>query len=88
MKRVYGNTNTHLHLSRKAEEFYRGADMFIVYEYESEDADGNRVYTYTISAWGDPESQLMTEEQINSILEFYADIMEDDEFEEWEELEV
>lgn len=82
--RRYGSIKTHLSLSAKAKEFYIGAFPIDIYEYEidPDDDDGDVAYRYTIQAWGNPETRLMTEAEVNAWLEAEQDALDDEEDEE------
>lgn len=70
-KRRFGDTNTNLVLSDKAQQFYNGADPIDIYEYD----DGD-VCHYTLKLWGDRESSQMTAEEINAELEAIAESLD------------
>lgn len=82
MRREYGMTKTHLSLTSKAEKYYSGATPFDIFEYEVDgplDEDGypeGVEYRYTYKAFGDPESRMMTEDELNAELEAMQDELE------------
>ena len=71
MKRIYGNEETHLTLTEKAEQIYSNTDPLRIIEEEYEDEDGEKKYRYFIAAYfGD---KAMTENELNAFLEDIAD---------------
>ena len=71
MKRIYGNTKTHLTLTEKAYQFYSNTDLLRIIEEEYEDDDGQKKYRYFIAAYFRDKG--MTAEQINEFFEALAD---------------
>lgn len=65
MKQKYGATKTHLTLTPKAQRYYNGADSIEIYEHPG--------MMYTIKAYPDPETAMMTEEDVNAMLEAWQD---------------
>ena len=71
MKRIYGNEETHLTLTEKAEQIYSNTDPLRIVEEEYEDEAGDKKYRYFIAAFfGDKP---MTENELNAFLEEIAD---------------
>ena len=72
-KRVYGNENTMIRLTDKAQKFYDGSSPFRIFEYED---DAGRL-TYSFAGFCDPETDRMTAEELTRNLEAMADDMDD-----------
>ena len=70
--RVYGSENTHLTLTRKADEFYSMTDPYHIYECEAEGENGETVYLYATRGFTDSRDW-MTEAELNEMLEAEAD---------------
>lgn len=67
MKRVYGNTNTHLTLSDKAQKYYDLTDPIEITEHETEEG-----FLYSVLDGGNVRTDL-TEDELNDYLEFEFD---------------
>ena len=74
-KRVYGNENTMIRLTDKAQKFYDGSSPFHIFEYE----DDAGHLTYSFAGFGDPETDRMTAEELIRNLEAMADAMDEEE---------
>ena len=71
MKRIYGNEKTNLELTEKAYQIYSNTDPLRIVEEEYEDENGDKKYRYFIAAYfGD---KAMTENELNTFLEYMAD---------------
>ena len=67
MKRHYGSQQTHLSLEGAALYAYSSSDPLEIYELD----DGSGIYSYTVKAFGDPETKPMTEEELVETLLSY-----------------
>lgn len=71
--RKYGDENTHLTLTEKADKFYSETDPYHIYECETVDEAGDTVYLYTTRGFTDTPGVWMTERELNEMLETEAD---------------
>lgn len=72
MKRHYGYQRTRLTLKGAALRAYSSSDPLDIYEIEDDDGE----CTYTIKAFGDPETKPMTEAELVEMLEDLAEFGE------------
>ena len=75
----YSTGRTNLRLTEKAQSIYDVTDPLDIIEREIEDDEGNITYSYDIK--GCFETNDHTEDEINEILEEFADKIEKDEAE-------
>ena len=70
MKKIYGQTHTHLTLTDRAENAYLNTDLFRIIEEEYEE-HGEKKYRYFIEVFF--RDMAMTEGELNAFLENMAD---------------
>ena len=75
MRKSYGNQKTKLNLTEKAQKFYNENEIKI---YEHENGYGGLEYTYKWLYGSDPESEPMTEKELNALLEEMQDELDNE----------
>ena len=71
MTRVYGRSKTHLTLTGKAADYYAGTDPLTIIEHVTGEDDDEYTYTIKEPMWG--VTKPITESELISFLEGWAD---------------